>query len=69
MHEAGKGDSPRIGRDDSAYSSGWDRIFGKKITSSSIPTDSSILPSSQNIGPREPGKEPQTGKQKMKDSP
>jgi len=29
-NEAGKGSKPRKGRDDKAYSSGWDRIFGSK---------------------------------------
>lgn len=28
--EAGKGSAPRKARDDKAYSSGWDRIFGSK---------------------------------------
>ena len=28
--EAGKGSKPRKGRDDNAYATGWDLIFGSK---------------------------------------
>jgi hypothetical protein len=28
--EAGKGSKPRKGRDDKAYATGWDAIFGSK---------------------------------------
>ena len=29
-NEAGKGSKPRKGRDDKAYATGWDAIFGSK---------------------------------------
>lgn len=29
--EAGKGSAPRKARDDAAYASGWERIFGNQI--------------------------------------
>ena len=40
---AGKGSAPRAKRDDAAYASNWDKIFGKKEKQDDLRTGSKIV--------------------------
>lgn len=49
--EAGKGDTPRKGADQEAYSAGWDRIFkkNKEIEFHTCPRKEKILQDSDSL--------------------